>query len=90
VNPGEEWREAQVCGSLEKMAQKFLGASPRRWLEYLTAILLGNGIYYFSLLPHLPGILQHQGFQADFGLLIDFLVCAGVFALIQLGIRISK
>jgi len=72
------------------MPQKFLGASPRRWLEYLAAILLGNAIYYFSLLPHLPDPLQHRGFQADLGLLIDFVVCAAVYGLIQLGGRLSK
>jgi len=72
------------------MAQKFLGASPRRWLEYLAAILLGNAIYYLSLLPHLPDVLQHQGFQADLGLLIDFVVCVGVYGLIQLGTWMSK
>ena len=72
------------------MAQKFLGASPRRWLEYLAAILLGNAIYYLSLLPHLPDVLQHQGFQADLGLLIDFVVCVGVYGLIQLGTCMSK
>jgi hypothetical protein len=72
------------------MAQKFLGASPRRWLEYLAAILLGNAIYYLSLLPHLPDVLQHQGFQADLGLLIDFVVCVGVYGLIQFGTWMAK
>ncbi len=65
--------------------KKILGATPRRWLEYLAAILLGNGIYYFSLFPHLPGSLQHQGFQLDLGVLADFVVCVAVYGLIRLG-----
>ena len=90
VDSGVDWRGKRVCGNLRKMAQKFLGASPRRWLEYLAAILLGNAIYYLSLLPHLPDVLQHQGFQADLGLLIDFVVCVGVYGLIQFGTWMAK
>ncbi len=67
------------------MAQQFLGVTPRRWLEYLVAILIGNAIYYFSLLPHLPGALRHQGFRTDWGAGIDFVVCVAVYGLIRLG-----
>ena len=73
------------------MAKKpqFFGVSPTKWLEYLVAILLGNAIYYFSLSPHLPEALQHQGFQIDGGVLVDFAVCVGVYGLIQLGVRLN-
>jgi len=67
------------------MAQKYLGATPRRWLEYIAAILIGNAIYYFSLFPHLPRELQHQGFLLDWGSALDFAVCVGVYGLIWLG-----
>jgi hypothetical protein len=67
------------------MARSFLGTSLRRWIEYLVAILLGNAIYYFSLVPHLPQALRHQGFLLDWGSLVDFIVCAGVYGLIRLG-----
>ena len=70
------------------MPRKFLGLTPRRWLEYLVAILLGNAIYYLSLVPHLPAPLRHQGFQTDWGLFVDFVVCVGVYGLIRLGSRI--
>jgi hypothetical protein len=70
------------------MARKFLGVTLRRWFEYLAAILLGNAIYYFSLFPHLPETLRHQGFQTDWGVAVDFAVCAGVFGLIRLGARL--
>lgn len=65
------------------MPRQFLGVTPRRWLEYLIAILLGQAIYYFSLVPHLPESLHHQGFQIDLGMLLDFIICAGVYGLIR-------
>ena len=70
--------------------RQFLGATLRRWLEYLAAILLGNAIYYFSLLPHLPEALRHEGFAIDWGVLVDFAVCVAVFGLIRLGARLQQ
>ena len=67
------------------MAHSFLGATPRRWLEYLAAVLLGNLIYFFSLIPHLPKGLRHEGTQLDWGVLVDLFVCAAVYGLIRLG-----
>jgi hypothetical protein len=67
------------------MARRFLGVTPRRWLEYLIAILLGQVIYYFSLAPHLPDALRHHGSDIDLGMGIDFLVSVGVYGLIRLG-----
>jgi hypothetical protein len=67
------------------MAQPFLGVTPRRWLEYLAAILIGQAIYFFSLFPHLPNSLRHRGYRTDWGTLIDFIVCAAVYGLIRLG-----
>ncbi|MGH9686135.1 MAG: hypothetical protein ACRD5K_03475 [Candidatus Acidiferrales bacterium] len=65
--------------------KKILGATLRRWLEYLVAILIGNAIYYISLFRHLPDSMQHHGFQTDLGSLIDLLVCVAVYGLIRLG-----
>jgi hypothetical protein len=67
------------------MAQRLLGMTPRRWLEYLVAILVGNAIYYLSLVPHLPEALRHQGFQMDWGVGVDFAVCVAIYGLIRLG-----
>ncbi len=72
------------------MAHQFLKVSLRRWLEYLVAILLGNAIYFWSLVPHLPESLRHQAFRHDWGLALDFVVCVGVFGLIRLGERLHK
>jgi hypothetical protein len=71
-------------------ARQFLGVTPARWLEYLVAILVGNGVYYLSLAPHLPQVLRHQGFEIDGGVIIDFAVCVGVYWLIRLGIHLNS
>ena len=60
----------------------------RKWLEYLVAILLGNAVYYFSLVPHLPENLRHRAFQIDAGLLLDFLVCLAVYGLIRVAAKL--
>jgi hypothetical protein len=72
----------------QQMPRKYLGATPRRWVEYFAAILLGNAIYYLSLSPHLPDTFRHQGFQMDLGVAVDFLVCVAVYGLIRLGSRL--
>jgi hypothetical protein len=71
-------------------ARQFLGATPRRWLEYLIAILLGNAIYFFSLMPHLPLVLRHTTSAVDWGVFVDFVVCASVYGLIRLGMRLHR
>lgn len=72
----------------DSMASQFLGKGLRRWIEYLIAILVGTAIYYVSLVPHLPEVLRHQGFQVDLGTIVDFAVCAAVYGLIRLGSRL--
>ena len=61
--------------------------TPRRWVEYVIAILAGNGIYFAVLHPGLPPSLQHAPFRFDLGLLIDFSCCLLVYAAIRLGSR---
>jgi hypothetical protein len=69
---------------MARQPRQFLGVTPRRWLEYLIAILVGNAIYYFSLAPNLPDSLRHHGFDTDWGTVVDLAVCAGVYGLIRL------
>ena len=71
-------------------ARQFLGVTPRRWLEYLIAILAGNAIYFFSLAPHLPASMRHTTLTTDWGTLIDFGVCAAVYGLIRLGAYLHR
>jgi hypothetical protein len=62
----------------------------RRWIEYLVAILLGNGIYFAVLHGSLPPSLQHQPFRFDVGLAIAFVCCLLVYAAIRLGARHAR
>jgi hypothetical protein len=64
--------------------------TPRRWIEYLISVLVGNAIYFAVLLPGLPRSLQHQPFALDAGLLLAFLCCVLVYAAIRLGSRHGK
>jgi hypothetical protein len=50
-------------------------------LQALLAILLGN-LVYFLLAGHLP-LPQHRLFQVDAGLLVDFLICLALYAVIR-------
>lgn len=61
--------------------------TPRRWVEYLISVLVGNAIYFAVLLPGLPRWLQHQPFALDAGLLLAFVCCVLVYAAIRLGSR---
>jgi len=64
--------------------------TPRRWIEYLVAILIGNGIYFAVLHPTLPAALRHEPYRVDAGLLIDFACCVLVYAAIRLGARHAR
>ena len=70
------------------MGRKFLGITVRRWIEYTAAILVGNAIYYFSLVPHLPPAFRHREFLLDWGSATDCVVCLVVYGLIRLGSKL--
>jgi hypothetical protein len=61
--------------------------TPRRWIEYLAAILAGNTIYFLILFPGLPRMLQHQPFRFDAGLALAFLCCVGIYGVIRMASR---
>ena len=60
-----------------------------RWLKYLLAILLGNGLY-FALNPYLPPAAKHHPFKLDLGTLVDFWLCLVVYGLLELGAFLRK
>ena len=64
--------------------------TPRRWIEYLVAVLAGNGIYFLVLYRGLPTSLRHAPFGFDAGLALDFLCCVLVYAAIRLGSRHAR
>jgi hypothetical protein len=55
----------------------------KNFLDALLAVLAGNAIY-FLLMPHLPRVVRHSLFREDWGLLVDFSICAAIFAGIKL------
>lgn len=64
--------------------------TPRRWVEYVVAILAGNAIYFAVLFSSLPTSLRHEPMRIDAGLLLDFLCCVSVYAAIRLGSRHAR
>ena len=60
-----------------------------KWLKYLVAILLGNGLY-FALNPYLPPAAQHHPFKLDLGTLVDFWFCLLVYGLMELWTFLNK
>ncbi|HEU5248971.1 MAG TPA: hypothetical protein VFW15_03220 [Thermoanaerobaculia bacterium] len=69
--------------------------TPRRWIEYLAAILAGNALYFLVLFPDLPPALQHRAptpdqtipIHLDLGLLLDFVLCVVVYGVIRMASR---
>ena len=55
------------------------------FLDALLAVLAGNAIY-FLLMPHLPLGMRHSYFKEDWGLLVDFAICAVIFV----GVKIAR
>jgi hypothetical protein len=55
----------------------------KNFLDALLAVLAGNAIY-FLLMPHLPRLARHSLFREDWGLLVDFCICAAIFAGVKL------
>lgn len=64
------------CCFLRKAAQL------KSWPQMLLAILLGN-LFYFLLMPYLPDFLQHETFQVDAGLLVDFFICILIYQAVR-------
>ena len=56
----------------------------RRLLKQLTAIVVGNLLYFFLLTPHLPPAGHHHPDRIDLGLLVDFWVCVVIYGIIEL------
>ncbi|HWP84533.1 MAG TPA: hypothetical protein VNN17_05050 [Terriglobia bacterium] len=54
----------------------------RRYWKTLVAVLGGNFLYYGVLYPYLPPEAQHQSYQIDLGLLVDFWICLALYGLL--------
>jgi len=60
-----------------------MARSVRWWLLALLAILVGNALYFWALVPVLPSWLVHQPFRLDLGLVLDFICCVAAFAILR-------
>lgn len=54
----------------------------KNFLDALVAVLAGNAIY-FLLMPHLPAVARHRLFKEDWGLVVDFAICAVIFVAVK-------
>jgi hypothetical protein len=61
----------------------------RNFLDALVAVLAGNAIY-FLLMPHLSRVARHALFKEDWGLLVDFVICAAIFVAVKCARRDEK
>lgn len=62
--------------------QTVLPETIHNWMRMLLAVLLGNLIYFASL-PWLPEGVQHNLYQFDAGLVLDFGICAVIYILLR-------
>ena len=61
----------------------------KNFLDALVAVLAGNALY-FLLMPHLPALARHSLFKEDWGLLVDFAICAVIFVAVKYARRDEK
>ncbi len=55
----------------------------RRLLKQFLAIVVGNVLYFFVLMPHLPSAGRHRPFKIDPGLLVDAWICLVLYGLVE-------
>jgi hypothetical protein len=58
-----------------------------RLLKQFAAVLIGNLLYFFVLMPHLPPAARHIPYRLDWGLLVDLWICLVIYGLIELIFR---
>jgi ABC-type uncharacterized transport system permease subunit len=56
----------------------------RKLLKQTIAIVVGNLLYFFVLMPHLPQAGRHGPDRLDLGLIVDFWVCVVLYGVIEL------
>jgi hypothetical protein len=59
------------------------GFMKRRFWQSLVAVLAGNAIY-FGVERYLPPRAQHDIYQIDWGLAVDFWICLVCYGLVRL------
>ena len=56
----------------------------RKILKQTVAVVVGNLLYFFVLMPHLPAAGRHRPDRLDLGLIVDFWVCVALYGVIEL------
>jgi hypothetical protein len=56
----------------------------RTFLKSLIAVLSGNILYYFLLMPLLPPAGRHRTGHLDLGLVVDFWICLVILGIVEL------
>jgi hypothetical protein len=56
----------------------------RKLTKQFIAVLVGNLVYFFALMPHLALAGQHRPGRLDLGLLVDFWVCVAFYGIIEM------
>jgi len=56
----------------------------RRLLKQTIAVVVGNLLYFFLLMPHLPAAGRHRPDQLDLGLIVDFWICVVMYGIVEL------
>jgi hypothetical protein len=56
----------------------------RLLLKQTTAVVSGNLLYFFLLMPHLPAGGRHRPDRPDLGLIVDFWICVVMYGVIEL------
>jgi ABC-type uncharacterized transport system permease subunit len=56
----------------------------RKILKQTVAVVVGNLLYFFVLMPHLPAAARHRPDQLDLGLIVDFWLCVVLYGAIEL------
>jgi hypothetical protein len=51
-------------------------------MRMLLAILAGNLVYFLAQ-PVLPDFLGHEVYKIDPGLILDFVICVGIYLLLR-------
>jgi len=56
----------------------------RKILKQAVAVVVGNLLSFFVLMPHLPAAGRHRPDRLDLGLIVDFWLCVVLYGVIEL------
>ena len=69
---------------------RLLPSVRRRLIKQTIAVVGGNLLYFFVVMPHLPAAARHRPDRLDLGLIVDFWICVALYGLIELFDRVRR